>query len=93
MNEFEYLISKEDGKKLLSLSENFIIIKERYYRKIGKHLWEIDIFHGENEGLIIAEIELEDEYEDIVIPDWVGKEISNDVNSWSPPIRFVAASR
>ena len=76
--EFEYLISEEDGDKLMSLSENFIIIKDRYYRKMDNHLWEIDVFYGENEGLIIAEIELEDENENINIPDWVGKEISND---------------
>ena len=76
--EFEYPISQEDGEKLLSLSDNFIITKERYYRKIDKHLWEIDVFHGENEGLVIAEIELEDENEKINIPNWVGIEISND---------------
>ena len=76
--EFEYSISKEDGEKLLSLSEHHIIIKERYYRKIDEHLWEIDIFHGENEGLIIAEVELEDEKEQINIPNWIGDEISDD---------------
>ena len=76
--EFEYSISKEDGEKLLSLSEHHIIVKERYYRKIDKHLWEIDVFHGENEGLIIAEVELEDEKEQINIPDWIGDEISDD---------------
>lgn len=76
--EFEYLISKEDGEKLLSLSDNFIISKDRYYQKTDKHLWEIDIFHNENKGLIIAEVELENENEDIIFPDWIGKEISND---------------
>ena len=76
--EFEYPISQEDGEKLLSLSDNLIITKDRYYRKIDKHLWEIDIFDGENEGLIIAEIELGDENEKINIPNWVGMEISND---------------
>ena len=75
--EFEYLISEEDGEKLLSLSEDYIIVKERYYRKIDKHLWEIDVFHGENEGLIIAEVELEEEKEQINIPDWIGDEISD----------------
>ena len=76
--EFEYLISEEDGEKLLSLSEHHIIVKERYYRKIDEHLWEIDIFHGENEGLIIAEVELKDEKEQINIPNWIGDEISDD---------------
>ena len=45
---------------------------------MDKHLWEIDVFHRENEGLMIAEIELEDENEKINIPNWVGMEISND---------------
>ena len=76
--EFEYLISKEDGDKLISLSEDFIITKDRYYREIDNHVWEIDVFHGENKGLIIAEIELEDENEKINIPNWIGMEISND---------------
>ena len=76
--EFEYSISEEDGEKLLSLSEHHIIVKERYYRKIDEHLWEIDIFHGENEGLIIAEVELKDEKEQINIPNWIGDEISDD---------------
>ena len=76
--EFEYSISKEDGDKLISLSEYFIITKDRYYREIDNHVWEIDVFHGENKGLIIAEIELEDENEKINIPNWVGMEISND---------------
>ncbi len=76
--EFEYLISKEDGEKLLSLSENFIISKDRYYQKIGNHLWEIDVFYNENKGLIIAEVELQNEDEDIILPSWVSKEISCD---------------
>ena len=76
--EFEYPISQEDGEKLFSLFDNFIITKERYYRKMDNHLWEIDVFHRENEGLMIAEIELEDENEKINIPNWVGMEISND---------------
>ena len=76
--EFEYQIPNEDGDKLMSLSKHFIIEKDRYYHQLGKHLWEIDIFYGKNQGLVIAEIELNDENEDIEIPSWIGKEISND---------------
>lgn len=76
--EFEYVISKEDGEKLLSLSEKFIISKDRYYQKIGNHLWEIDVFYNENKGLIIAEVELEHEDEDIILPNWIDREISTD---------------
>ena len=76
--EFEYQIPNEDGNKLMSLSKHFIIEKDRYYHQTDKHLWEIDIFYGKNQGLVIAEIELDDENEDIEIPSWIGKEISND---------------
>ena len=76
--EFEYQIPNEDGDRLISLSKHFIIEKDRYYHQLGKHLWEIDIFYGKNQGLVIAEIELNDENEDIEIPSWIGKEISND---------------
>ena len=76
--EFEYQIPNEDGDKLMSLSKHFIIEKDRYYHQADKHLWEIDIFYGKNQGLVIAEIELNDENEDIEIPSWIGKEISND---------------
>ena len=76
--EFEYQIPNEDGDKLMSLSKHFIIEKDRYYHQLGKHLWEIDIFYGKNQGLVIAEIELNDENEDIEIPSWIDEEISND---------------
>ena len=76
--EFEYPISREDGEKLISLSDNITIVKDRYYRTIDKHLWEIDVFYGENEGLIIAEIELKDENESFTLPKWLEKEVSTD---------------
>jgi len=75
--EFEYEIPNQDGDKLMSLSKYFIIEKDRYYHQTDKHLWEIDVFYGKNQGLIIAEIELIDENEDIEIPSWIGEEISN----------------
>ena len=76
--EFEYPISKDDGDKLMSLSDTHIIVKDRYYRNINDHLWEIDVFLNENKGLIIAELELSDENEKISLPDWIGEEISTD---------------
>ena len=76
--EFEYPISKEDGDKLMTLSDSHVIIKDRYYRNIDEHLWEIDVFYGENQGLVIAEIELNDENENINLPNWIGLEVSTD---------------
>ncbi len=76
--EFEYPISVDDGNKLISLSKYFIIEKDRYYHQFENQIWEIDVFHGKNDGLIIAEIELENENQDIGIPDWIDREISNE---------------
>ena len=75
--EFEYSIPNEDGEKLFSLSKNYLIEKDRYYQKIDSHTWEIDVFYGKNEGLMIAEIELGSEDEKINFPNWIGEEISN----------------
>tara|TARA_S200000501_G_scaffold16448_1_gene14760 strand:- start:53077 stop:53538 length:462 start_codon:yes stop_codon:yes gene_type:complete len=76
--EFEYLIPKDDAEKLIQLSNNHIIHKDRYYEPMGKHIWEIDVFYGENKGLVIAEIELDDEREQIELPDWIDREISQE---------------
>ena len=76
--EFEYDIPPDDGKKLLSLSKYHLIKKNRYYIDIEQHTWEIDVFMDLNKGLIIAEIELENEDEEIKFPTWVDKEISYD---------------
>ena len=76
--EFEYPISKEDGEALFQLSKYYIIEKDRYYHKINNQLWEVDVFHGHNEGLVIAEAELKSEDEYLDIPNWINKEISNE---------------
>ena len=59
------------------------IDKTRYVVKNAGHTWEIDIFHGDNEGLIVAEVELEDENEIVEIPDWVTKEITGDMKYYN----------
>ena len=74
--EFEYKIPKDDAEKLFSLSKNYIIQKTRYYIPDNNLTWEIDEFHGLNEGLFIAEIELSSKDEEIDIPDWIDTEIS-----------------
>jgi adenylate cyclase len=55
-----------------------VIEKTRYEITIGQHLFEVDEFHGENEGLIIAEVELQSENEIFEKPIWLGKEVSHD---------------
>lgn len=76
--EWEKEIAIEEAKSLLKLCEKGVIEKTRYEVKSGKHTIEIDVFHGENEGLILAEIELENENETIIKPKWLGIEVTND---------------
>lgn len=77
-DEFEYEIPKSDAVELLKLCEKPLIEKTRYYCTVKEKSWEIDVFTGENEGLILAEVELSDEMEQIEIPDWAGTEVTND---------------
>lgn len=65
-------------EELLKLCEPGIIDKVRNLVPVGKHTWEVDVFHGDNEGLILAEIELASEDEPFERPDWVGHEVSGD---------------
>ncbi|WP_010252278.1 CYTH domain-containing protein [Myroides injenensis] len=76
--EWEKEIPLEEGKQLISLCEDFIIEKTRYLVKSNHHIFEIDVFHGKNEGLIMAEIELQNENEDFEKPEWLGKEVTGD---------------
>ncbi|MDR1201761.1 MAG: CYTH domain-containing protein [Tannerellaceae bacterium] len=76
--EFEQQIPLADGEELMKLCISGIIDKVRHYVPVGNHVWEVDIFHGDNEGLIIAEIELESEHETVEIPSWVGIEVTTD---------------
>lgn len=76
--EFEREIPLEDAEQLLSLCEPGVIDKVRYLLKQGKHTWEVDEFHGANEGLLMAEIELSSEDEELEIPEWLGKEVTGD---------------
>jgi adenylate cyclase len=77
-DEFNYSITKADAEELLKLSKNSVIEKVRYYARFEGKLWEVDEFSGENEGLLMAEVELSSETEPIILPDWVEKEVSND---------------
>lgn len=76
--EWEKEITLEDAKQLLQLCEAGVIDKIRYEITVGKHLYEVDVFSGENGGLILAEIELESEKEAFEKPSWLGIEVTND---------------
>tara|TARA_B100001559_G_scaffold240221_1_gene203233 strand:- start:20 stop:511 length:492 start_codon:yes stop_codon:yes gene_type:complete len=75
--EFEYKIPKNDADQLFkNFCKESIIEKTRHYIKHKGHTWELDVFHGENEGLIVAEIELKSEEETFSLPDWVDYEVT-----------------
>ena len=77
--EFEYGIPLEDAQEMLEdLCQKPLIDKTRYEITVGRHLWEIDVFHGDNAGLITAEIELSDENEAFEQPDWLAQEVTDD---------------
>ena len=77
--EFEIPIPLEDAKEMIEfLCQQPVIKKTRYLVPFGSHLWEIDEFEGDNEGLIVAEIELSSVDEVFEKPAWLGEEVSND---------------
>jgi adenylate cyclase len=67
-----------DAEELLKLCEPGAIDKVRNLVPVGKHTWEVDVFHGDNEGLVLAEIELASEDEPFERPDCIGQEVSGD---------------
>ena len=76
--EFEQEIPLPDAEQLLTLCEPGVIDKVRHLVRAGKHTWEVDVFHGANEGLVMSEIELASEDEPFEKPDWIGEEVSGD---------------
>ena len=78
--EWEKEITAEDATQLLQLTEPGLIDKTRYlvHNTDGVHTWEVDVFHGANEGLVVAEIELSREDEPFDRPDWLGPEVTGD---------------
>ena len=76
--EFEKEITPEEALHLLELCKGGVIDKRRYLVKSGEHVFEVDEFYGDNEGLVIAEVELEREDESYEKPDFIGPEVTGD---------------
>lgn len=77
--EFEYPIPIDQATIMLdTLREGPLIEKVRYLIPQGHLLWEVDVFSGDNEGLVVAEIELSDPNEAFDLPAWIGKEVTHD---------------
>jgi adenylate cyclase len=76
--EWEKEISLAEAEELLQLCEKGVIDKVRHEIKKGNHVFEVDVFSGDNEGLILAEVELNSESESFEKPNWLGEEVTND---------------
>lgn len=75
--EYEYAVPVAEARELLELAERPLIEKTRHYVEHGGKTWEIDEFHGENAGLVVAELELEREDEPFQRPPWLGEEVTH----------------
>lgn len=78
-SEFEYPIPPDEALQLLELRTGSLIDKRRYRITHEGHVWEIDEFTGDNEGLLVAEIELKDAGEAFARPSWAGREVTDEV--------------
>jgi adenylate cyclase len=77
--EFEYVIPVSDAATMLDLlCERPLIEKTRYREAFGGRTWDIDVFHGDNQGLVVAEVEVTGESERVQAPPWLGREVSRD---------------
>ncbi len=74
--ELEYPIPVLEAEALMQLRQGSIIEKERYIVPSGALAWEVDVFSGENLGLVIAEVELRDEHQIVELPSWIGMEVT-----------------
>ena len=76
--EYEYPIPAEDARQLFRLAVSTPVEKVRHEIHVGGKKWEIDFFEGMNKGLVLAEIELEREDEEFILPEWADKEVTGD---------------
>ena len=81
--EYEYEIPRQDAEEMLQLAEQPILVKTRYLEQQGEFTWEVDVFSGENQGLVVAEIELPAEDAEFSRPAWLGQEVSGDVRYYN----------
>ena len=86
--EFEREIPLEDGQQMMQLCEPGIIDKTRWLVKSGKHTFEVDEFFGDNEGLVVAEVELSYEDEPYKKPHFIGKEVTGDRRYYNSQLRL-----
>jgi adenylate cyclase len=76
--EYEYDIPIADGRDMLAMAAPHIVEKRRHIVPFGGLIWEVDVFEGRHAGLVLAEVELASEDQVVVLPDWVGAEVTQD---------------
>ena len=81
--EWEKEISRKEAESLLRLCKKGVINKVRYEVKVDNHTFEVDEFFDDNEGLVIAEVELESKNESFSKPDWLGKEVTGELKYYN----------
>lgn len=92
--EFEYPVPMADAQVMLSeLCSGPIVEKTRYLVHQLDQDWEVDVFEGDNAGLVVAEIELEDEAQAIRLPDWVGEEVTHDLRYYNSQLSITPFNR
>ncbi len=82
-SEFEYEIPLADANQMIETLSEKTLYKDRYNIPFGKHLWEVDVFQGKLEGLIIAEIELSSEDESFEKPEWILEDVSDNIEYYN----------
>ena len=91
--EFEKEITLDEAKHLFALCEPGIIDKTRYLVRSGQHVFEVDEFYGENQGLVIAEVELSAPDEPYEKPDFIGEEVTGDRRYYNSYLRQLPYSK
>jgi len=83
-SEYEYDIPPADAEEMLSqMTDGTVIEKQRFKVRCGEHVWDLDVFHGDNQGLVVAEVELASEDAPFEMPDWAGDEVSGDTRYYN----------
>ena len=76
--EYEYDIPMDDAREMLEMARPHVLEKRRHLVPFGGLTWEVDVFEGRHDGLVIAEVELTSEDQAVEMPDWVGTEVTDD---------------
>ena len=81
--EWEKEIPVNEARELINICEPGVIDKVRHLVDVGEHIFEVDEFYGDNEGLVLAEIELSTEEEEFAKPDWLGEEVTGEIRYYN----------